>query len=356
MNIRDIAKMSGVGVSTVSRVLNNHPDVKQSTREKVMEVIKETNYVPNNSARILKQNNIKNIGVLVKGVFNPFFSELINVIGNKINEENYTMILQQNDYGLEQEIEKLISFIKEKKLQGIICLGGNFTDIEEESFKNVDIPIVLTSINTVSLRGRDTYSTIGIDNFNAAYDATKALIDKGHKKIAIMLGEENDYSVSWLRYKGYSKALKEHGIEVQDENLLLGDFDTTIAYYETKKFLEKHRDITAMFAISDMMAIGVAKAITDSGFKVGEDISLIGFDGMAVSKFYNPGISTVKQPKGEMAEQSVDLLFKLMNHKSEHKHVLLDTQIIERESIADISGKHLGMLENCEKRKELNMV
>ncbi len=339
MNIRDIARMSGVGVSTVSRVLNNHPDVKQSTREKVMEVIKETNYVPNNSARILKQNNIKNIGVLVKGVFNPFFSELINVIGKKINEENYTMILQQNDYGLEQEIEKLISFIKEKKLQGIICLGGNFTDIEEDSFKNVDIPIVLTSINTVSLRGRDTYSTVGIDNFNAAYDATKSLIDKGHKKIAIMLGEENDYSVSWLRYKGYNKALREHGIEVQDENLLLGDFDTTVAYHETMKFLENHRDITAMFAISDMMAIGVAKAITDSGFKVGQDISLIGFDGMAVSEFHNPGISTVRQPKSEMAEQSVDLLFKLMNEKSEHRHILLDTEIIERQSIIDINEK-----------------
>ncbi len=333
MNIRDIAKLSGVGVSTVSRVLNNHPDVKQSTREKVMQIIRETNYVPNNSARILKQNNIKNIGVLVKGVFNPFFSEMINVIGNKINEENYTMILQQNDYGLEQEIEKLISFIKEKKLQGIICLGGNFTDIEEDSFKNIDVPIVLTSINTGSLRGRDTYSTIGVDNINAAYDATKYLIDKGHKKIAVMLGDENDYSISWLRYKGYCKALTESGIEVQSEYLLLGDFDPDKAYNETIKFLENNKDITAMFAISDMMAIGVSKAITDSRFKVGEDISLIGFDGMAVSEFHNPGITTIKQPKEEMALKSVDLLFELMNDKCEHRHILLDTKVIERDSV-----------------------
>ena len=100
MNIRDIAKLAGVGVSTVSRVLNNHPDVKESTREKVLEIIKDSNYIPNNSARILKQNNTKNIGVLVKGVFNPFFSEMINVIGNKIEENGYTMILQQNDYDI----------------------------------------------------------------------------------------------------------------------------------------------------------------------------------------------------------------------------------------------------------------
>ena len=92
MNIRDIAKLAGVGVSTVSRVINNHPDVKESTREKVLEIIKDSNYIPNNSARILKQNNTKNIGVLVKGVFNPLFSEMISVIGNKIKGSKYTMI------------------------------------------------------------------------------------------------------------------------------------------------------------------------------------------------------------------------------------------------------------------------
>ena len=187
MNIRDIAKISGVGVSTVSRVLNNHPDVKESTRENVLRVIKESNYVPNNSARILKQNTTKNIGVLVKGVFNPFFSELINVIGSKINEEKYTMILQQNDYVLEQEVENIISFVKEKRLQGIICLGGNFIDLDEDSFKNIDVPVVLTSVNTVSSAGRDKYSTVGIDNLQSAYSATEYLIKKGHENIAIMI-------------------------------------------------------------------------------------------------------------------------------------------------------------------------
>ena len=190
MNIRDIAKISGVGVSTVSRVLNNHPDVKESTREKVLAVIKECNYVPNNSARILKQNNTKNIGVLVKGVFNPFFSELINVMGSKINDNKYTMILQQNDYGLEQEIENVISFVKEKRLQGIICLGGNFIGLNDDSFKNINVPIVLTSVNTVSPITSEKYSTVGISNLDAAYEATSYLIQKGHKNIALMLGEK----------------------------------------------------------------------------------------------------------------------------------------------------------------------
>lgn len=337
MNIRDIAKISGVGVSTVSRVLNNHPDVKESTREKVLAVIKESNYVPNNSARILKQNNTKNIGVLVKGVFNPFFSELINVMGSKINDNKYTMILQQNDYGLEQEIENVISFVKEKRLQGIICLGGNFIGLNDDSFKNINVPIVLTSVNTVSPVASEKYSTVGISNLDAAYEATSYLIQKGHKNIALMIGEKNDFCISWWRYKGYVKALEENDISFNHENLIIGDYDSTVSYNVTKELLKKRKDITAIFAISDFMAIGAAKAVTDSGLMVGKDISIIGFDGMDVSCYYNPGITTIKQPKKEMAEKSVELLFDLLKGKCENKRVLLNTQLIERESCADLT-------------------
>lgn len=337
MNIRDIAKISGVGVSTVSRVLNNHPDVKESTREKVLAVIKESNYVPNNSARILKQNNTKNIGVLVKGVFNPFFSELINVMGSKINDNKYTMILQQNDYGLEQEIENVISFVKEKRLRGIICLGGNFIGLNDDSFKNINVPIVLTSVNTVSPITSEKYSTVGISNLDAAYEATSYLIQKGHKNIALMIGEKNDFCVSWWRYKGYVKALEENDISFNHENLIIGDYDSTVSYNVTKELLKKRKDITAIFAISDFMAIGAAKAVTDSGLMVGKDISIIGFDGMDVSCYYNPGITTIKQPKKEMAEKSVELLFDLLKGKCENKRVLLNTQLIERESCADLT-------------------
>ena len=138
----------------------------------------------------MKQNNTKNIGVLIKGVFNPFFSEMLNVIGSKINESKYTMILQQNDYGLEEDVDTLKYFIKEKRLQGVICLGGNFVDIDEESFRNIDVPVVLTSVNTVIPNIEDKYSTVGIDNLKSAYDATNYLIKLGHKNIAIMLGEK----------------------------------------------------------------------------------------------------------------------------------------------------------------------
>ncbi|CAG9366128.1 LacI family DNA-binding transcriptional regulator [Clostridium perfringens] len=332
MNIKDIARLAGVGVSTVSRVINDHPDVKDETREKILKIIKESNYIPNNSARILKKNNKNNIGVLVKGVFNPFFSEMINIIGNRINEAGYTIILQQNDYATEDDVDNLIAFVKEKRLQGIICLGGNFLNINDESFQFLDIPVVLTSVNTLSKESKSKFSSIGIDNVLAAKASIQYLIDKGHRNIGILLGEKNDVGISGLRLEGYKKALEENNIPYSEENVFIGDYDYSGAYRVTKEIINNRKDITAIFSISDIMAVGAAKSVIDQGLQVGEDISIMGFDGMDISKYYNPGITTVKQPKKNMANNSIDLLLALLAKKEEHKHIIFETKIIERES------------------------
>ncbi|SUY34500.1 LacI family transcriptional regulator [Clostridium perfringens] len=332
MNIKDIARLAGVGVSTVSRVINDHPDVKDETREKILKIIKESNYIPNNSARILKKNNTNNIGVLVKGVFNPFFSEMINIIGNRINEAGYTIILQQNDYATEDDVDNLIAFVKEKRLQGIICLGGNFLNINDESFQFLDIPVVLTSVNTLSKESKSKFSSIGIDNVLAAKASIQYLIDKGHRNIGILLGEKNDVGISGLRLEGYKKALEENNIPYSEENVFIGDYDYSGAYRVTKEIINNRKDITAIFSISDIMAVGAAKSVIDQGLQVGEDISIMGFDGMDISKYYNPGITTVKQSKKNMANNSIDLLLALLAKKEEHKHIIFETKIIERES------------------------
>lgn len=336
MNIRDIAKLAGVGVSTVSRVINDHPDVKDETREKILKIIKESNYIPNNSARILKKNNTNNIGVLVKGVFNPFFAEMINIIGNRINEAGYTMILQQNDYSTEDDVDNLIAFVKEKRLQGIICLGGNFLNINDESFQFLDIPVVLTSVNTLSKESKSKFSSIGIDNVLAAKASIQYLIDKGHRNIGILLGEKNDVGISGLRLEGYKKALEENNIPYSEENVFIGDYDYSGAYRVTKEIINNRKDITAIFSISDIMAVGAAKSVIDQGLQVGEDISIMGFDGMDISKYYNPGITTVKQPKKNMANNSIDLLLALLAKKEDHKHIIFETKIIERESCKEV--------------------
>ncbi|MGU8550250.1 LacI family DNA-binding transcriptional regulator [Clostridium perfringens] len=336
MNIRDIARLAGVGVSTVSRVINDHPDVKDETREKILKIIKESNYIPNNSARILKKNNTNNIGVLVKGVFNPFFAEMINIIGNRINEAGYTMILQQNDYATEDDVDNLIAFVKEKRLQGIICLGGNFLNINDESFQFLDIPVVLTSVNTLSKESKSKFSSIGIDNVLAAKASIQYLIDKGHRNIGILLGEKNDVGISGLRLEGYKKALEENNIPYSEENVFIGDYDYSGAYRVTKEIINNRKDITAIFSISDIMAVGAAKSVIDQGLQVREDISIMGFDGMDISKYYNPGITTVKQPKKNMANNSIDLLLALLAKKEDHKHIIFETKIIERESCKEL--------------------
>ncbi|MGL5347187.1 MAG: LacI family DNA-binding transcriptional regulator [Peptostreptococcaceae bacterium] len=337
MNIKDIAKLAGVGVSTVSRVLNNHPDVKESTRQKILQVVEEMNYIPNNSARILKQNNTKNIGLLVKGMFNPFFSEMINSIGCMINESGYTMILKQNYLNEEKDVDVLKAFIKEKRLQGVICLGGNFEDIDEQYISSLEVPIVLTSVNSHNKTYTKGYSYISIDNKKAAYEATEFLIKRGHKNIALMISDKySEEGLNKERKLGFEEALIKYNIYYDESNLLEGHYKTDASYKEAKKILQNKESLTAIFATSDMMAIGCAKAIVESGKKVGEDISLIGFDGMEISEFYNPPISTITQPKEIMAINSVEILLDIIEKKGEHKYLIFDTELVIRESCKKI--------------------
>lgn len=332
INIRDIARIAGVGVSTVSRVINNHPDVKEQTRERVLEVIRENNYIPNNSARNLKKNNTNNIGVLIKGVFNPFFSEMLDAISKRISKAGYSMILEHHDYLSNDEMNNLISMIKEKRLQGVICLGGNFTEVKNDDFKDIGVPVVLTSINHKYGKEFSNFSSVSIDNEKSAYSATKYLIDCGHKNIALMLGDEYDIGIGHLREAGYLNALIDNNIKFNKEYRILGDYNYKGAYEETNRLIKKHKEVTAIFAISDIMAVGCAKAIKDNGLEIGKDIAVVGFDGMDISEFYNPTITTVIQPKLEMAKISVDLLLDLMSNRTDNKHIILNTELVVRES------------------------
>ncbi|WP_069999337.1 LacI family DNA-binding transcriptional regulator [Cellulosilyticum sp. I15G10I2] len=334
MTITDIAKISGVGVSTVSRVINNHPDVKAETREKVLGIIKEYNYVPNNSARILKQSNTKNIGILVKGVFNPFFSAILKNISTSVEGAGYTMILQHHNNP--NDLDTLVGFIKEKKLQGVICLGGNFIDIKEESFDDLEVAIVLLCVNMKTQKAWNSFSTIGIADDNAAYEATNYLIQNGHRNICIMLGDKDDLGVGVIRYEGYKKALEDNGLETKDHYLIYGEYEINKAYERATAFLKENKEVTAIFAISDMMAIGVAKAVVNLGLRIRDDISIVGFDGMDVAKYYEPTLTTVKQPKDELSKMSVDLLFELLSGESQNKHIVLDVELLEGNSTKKI--------------------
>src|SRR5574344_1257840 len=214
ITIKDIAKKCGVGVSTVSRAINNHPDISEETRNKIMEVIKESNFVPNKNARNLKLSDTKTIAVLIKGIDNPFFQSMIKVFEEEIQNRRYSFILQRVDSN-QDEVEVALELIKEKKLKGIVFLGGNFSR-QEEKLKEIDIPFVLSTIAMSDNVDKTLYSSVCVDDKKESEKVVNFLCDKGHEKIAILAAGK---SISNLRIEGYRRALANRNISV-NENLI----------------------------------------------------------------------------------------------------------------------------------------
>lgn len=335
INIKHIAKISGFGVSTVSRVINNHPDVSDKTRKKILDIIEEYNYIPNNSARNLKRINTKNIGVLVKGIYNPFFSEIVQIIEKKLNDEGYSMIIHYK-YDDIDDIGAAIEFIKEKRLKGLIYLGGDFNNDDVEQLNNIKTPIVITSPNIIRNDNKKTFSSVMIENEKAVYKAINHLTKLGHKDIGIITAEVKSQSIGELRLEGYKRALEHNDIEFNDEFLEVGEFTFDSGYEAMNRLLDKDTDITAVFVSSDIMAIGASKAILSRNLKIPEDISVIGFDGIEYSKYFHPSLTTIKQPKEKFANESIHILLDLINKESEHKHLILETELIKGESCRSI--------------------
>ncbi|NEZ48714.1 LacI family transcriptional regulator [Clostridium botulinum] len=335
ITIKDISRMAGVGVSTISRVLNNHPDVKDETREKVLAVIEKVNYIPNNSARNLKRNTSKNIGVLVKGIDNPFFSKMIKSIERKIDGKKYSMILHYNE-SRKDDFDSAIELIKEKKLKGLICLGGDFDNLDRSQLENINVPIVVASSNISNDCSNNFFSSVVIENEKSAFDAVDYLCKLGHKNIGIITSGEEDRSIGRLRFCGYKNAISKNNIEFNEELVEIGEYTFESGYKAMSKLLDKNLKITAIFATTDIMAIGAAKAILDRGLKIPKDISIVGFDGIDYSRFFHPSITTVEQPVEIMAEKSIEILLDLINKGKNHQHLVLKTKLLKRESCKSI--------------------
>ena len=217
ITIKDVAKICGVGVTTVSRAINNHPDINEDTKKMILQVIKDNNYIPNNSARNLKRADSKTIAVLIKGITNPFFSNIIKTFEKGIKKKKYTFVLQRVE-DKEDEIDIAIELEKEKRLRGIVFLGGHFSHTEEK-LKQIRIPFVLSTIGLTDTLSKDLYSSVAVDDFKESYKMTKFLIEQGHKRIAMLTASKEDESIGRLRLDGYLKALQDSNIAV-DKNLI----------------------------------------------------------------------------------------------------------------------------------------
>lgn len=319
--IKDIAKICGVAVSTVSRAINNHPDINEETKTLIMQAIKEHNYIPNNSARNLKRSESNTIAVLIKGISNPFFNNILKVFENDIQRKKYSFLLHRVEEH-EDEIEVALLLEKEKRLKGIVFLGGYFSH-SEERLNQLKVPFILSTGGISERMDRENYSFVMVDDFLESYKMVDYLCKLGHKKIATISAPPDDESIGKLRLEGYKKALADNNI-AYDPNLvryLVDDsmdiFSMQYGYLVTKELLQLGIDCTAIFAISDSMAVGTCKSIFEMGKKVPQDYSVAGFDGMDISFFYHPSITTIKQPVEDMAKEAIRILFDMIEGKIE---------------------------------------
>lgn len=325
MTIKDIARLSGVSVSTVSRVLNNHPDVSKEAYDKVMAVVTENNYIPSTTARDLGKSSSDNIGLVVRGLSNPFYTDIIAEIGSEIEKAGYTMVMQQIGTQ-DDEIMTGAVMERDKKLQGLIFLGGRL-DYTREQISCINTPFVCCSYsNKYGSLGKNDYSSVGIDDNKSAYEAVEKLYNQGHRKIAVLLSKPDDGSVSQTRYEGYERALNDFGIEL-DENLIIStsSYNISDAYTTMKKWLEKEIDFSAVFAISDIMALGAMRALNEAGVAVPKECAIVAIDGIEVSEYSNPQLSTFCQPMVEMGAKAVEILLDIIENGGGHKQVILPT-------------------------------
>ena len=335
VTIKDIARLSGVSITTVSRVLNNRPDVSEESRRRVEAVIQSTNYIPNNSARELVRTDSSNIGLVVRGVSNPFYTDIIHAIESAVTEAGYTLVMQQIGSD-KDEVSHGAVMQREKRLRGIIFLGGRF-DYTAEDLASITVPFVCCSYtNPYGTLKDEGYSSVSIADEETAREAVQYLIARGHRRIAALITNAHDRSISQLRYEGFLRALNDAGL-TPAAVLCTDSYDIRGAYESMKSELANGGgDFTALFAISDNMAIGAMRALRDAGRTIPEDCSVIAIDGLELSAYIDPPQTTLCQPMEEMGQRSVKQLLCLMSGEGTHTQHILPTELREGRSVATI--------------------
>lgn len=336
VTIRDIARICGVGVSTVSRAINNHPDINPETKKQIMDTIRAYHYIPDNSARNLKRAETNTIALVTKGVGNPLFAEMIETAQRHVRGKDYAFVLQQVEEE-ENEIEAAIRITRERRLKGIIFMGGA-SQPDTRLLSELTVPYVFCTVDSRISQTLSGWGIVAIDNEAESYKIVDYLCSRGHRKIAILTAYAHDTSIGKLRLDGYLRTLKDHGIAC-DPALVAHMHGTGPIYtmqngYErTRELLESGTEFTALYAISDTIAIGACKAIFDSGLRVPEDISVAGFDGLDQAHFYQPSITTIEQPIKDMALETSRMLFELIQKKDLRLRHIFQATLREGQSV-----------------------
>lgn len=324
--ISDVAAKAGVSVATVSRVINGSSKVSPETLIKVKQAIAELNYRPNLLGRALRKTKSERVLVLLPNIANPFYAEIVKGIEDVANKNGYSIMLCNTDSNLERE-KKYIKMLKSHLADGAILMASEMT-CEELTELSHEIPIVQCCEYKVGI----PITHVSIDNEMAAYKAVNHLIGLGHKKIAF-IGAKNQFLSSSLRKDGYIRALNEAGIDFDPAYCGYGDYSYKSGFRIMKQLLSLEARPTAVFCISDLMAVGAIRSAMEEELRVPEDLAVCGFDNIYFSRMFKPTLTTVSQPMHDLGCTAMEALINIIEEKStEPMHYFMEHELIIRES------------------------
>jgi len=306
MTIKDIAKEAGYSVGTVSRVLNGSENVSEEAKKAVTEVVEKYQFQLNSNAKMLKQQSNQGIAIIIKGAHNMLFAALLEQIQALIEKHGYASMMfyigeEDNEVRVAQQV------CKERRPLGILFLGTN-REYFREDFHRIKVPCVMVT-NTAEGLEPENLSCVNTDDKAAAKTAVDYLFSLGHKNIGVLGGKIDISYTAFNRYMGVKESFAEHGISLNEERQFVSAlFSISAGYTAMEKLLDKMPEVTAVFAMADVMAIGAIRAIHDRGLRVPEDISVIGFDGIDVGRYMVPRLTTIRQHREVIADRSVEIL------------------------------------------------
>ncbi|GGG83152.1 LacI family DNA-binding transcriptional regulator [Paenibacillus radicis (ex Gao et al. 2016)] len=332
VTIKDIAKSAGVSVTTVSRALNGYDDVNEGTRLKIKTIADELGYSPNMAARSLISKKTKTLGLLLSNITRDSSKdniayEVLCGINDRSGELDYDLVLFSTT-PQKQSIKSYKTLCQERGVDGVIIMGIRLDDPYLKEIVSSEIPCILIDI---TLQGPNV-AYVTSDNTNGALAAVNHLLEYGHREIAMINGH-TQADVSLLRLEGYRRALHQAGM-VFDETLVLnGQFSEQGGKEAACRIMTERPEVTALFCASDLMALGALQGVKEMGKKVPDDISIIGFDNIDLTAYCTPALSTVHQYKYELGTAAAQVLIDLLEGKDVSHHVMLATDVIQRESV-----------------------
>jgi LacI family transcriptional regulator len=333
--IEDVARLASVSIATVSRVINNQGGVRKQTEERILKAIDELGYIRSAVARSMKRKETFTIGIIVPDINNPFFPLVVSGIEQKAREKGYyTFLCSTNESPLVEE--EIVKMFVERGVDGVILTTANESGNHIKLLQEQGIPIVAVDRAIKQFE----VDTVLVDNVKGAYQAVQHLILQGHERIAIICGPQNT-TPGYERFVGYKKALEEYGIPIDEQLIVQGDFMEGSGYQATQTLSESDDRPTAIFSSNNLMTIGCMKAIHDLDWKLGEEVSFIGFDDVDIATFIKPRLSVVSRPMNTLGEIAFQLLYERIHFKGElpKRNYLLSPELRIRESSLFLSTK-----------------